>query len=96
MRHILHPFPVRNLPQLRHQQLGIPLNQPCQIPRRRIRKRRPKQSPNPSMMRVVAEDDVLVQTLAVIDGVAVRILAVLHAAGLQAVNVLPRLGLGEG
>lgn len=47
-------------------------------------------------MSVSSENNMLVETLAVVDRVAQRILAVLHSAWLQAVDVLPRLGLCEG
>ena len=96
MRHILHLLAIRNLPQLRNQQFRIPLNQPRQLPRRRRRKSRSQQASNPGVMRIVREDNVLVQTLAVVDRVAEHILAVLDSAWLQAVDVLPRLGLCEG
>jgi len=82
MRHILHPLPIRNLPQLRHQQICIPLNHTRQLPRRRSRKRRSQQAPNPRMMSITRENDMLVETLTVVDRVAQRVLAVLHSAWL--------------
>jgi hypothetical protein len=48
------------------------------------------------MMGIIRENDMLVETLAVVDRVAEGILAVLHSAWLKAVDVLPRLGLCEG
>ena len=48
------------------------------------------------MMSTTRENDMLVETLAVVDRVAQRVLAVLHSAWLQAVDVLPHLGLCKG
>jgi hypothetical protein len=96
MAHILHLLPIRHLPQPHHQQIHIPLNHLRQIPRRRRRKSRPQQAPDPRMRHISPENNVVVAIVRVLDRVRELVFAVLHSAGLQAVDVLPCLWFGEG
>jgi hypothetical protein len=96
MAHILHLLTIRNLPQLHHKQIHIPLNHLRQILRRRSRERWAQQAPYPRMRRVASEDNVVVAVVCVLDRIRELVFAVLYSAGLQAVDVLPCLWLGEG
>lgn len=60
MRHVLHLLAIRDLAQLRDQQVRIPLNQSRQFPRRRSRESRAQQAPDPRVVRIIGEDNVLV------------------------------------
>jgi hypothetical protein len=82
MRHILHLLPIRNLPQLHHQQIHIPLNHPRQILDRLRRKSGPKQPSDPRMLCVIPKDNMLIDIVAFKDWVHALIFRVLLASGL--------------
>lgn len=96
MRHIQHLHPIRNLPQLPHQQIRIRLNHRSHPPDSRSRKPRSQQPPHPRVLHIAPENNIPILVSRIMDRVRERVFAVLHAARLQTVNVLPGLRIREG
>jgi hypothetical protein len=95
MRHILHLLAIRNLSQLRHEQIHISLNHPRQILRRRRGESRTQQTPDARVGCVGRKDNVVICVTPFGDWVLQLVLTVLPSARQQAVDVLPCIWLGE-